>query len=270
MIDQKDVTIVIPHLGANEEQRQSLNKCYLSISSSMLGSKIIVAQNGWNKNDIPVGTIAMVDQGQCKAVNAAASTVETKWMLVTNDDMVYAPGWFEKLTEGMEDKLCVSPVLVEPISGAPPFIKKLYGRHDSFEMDKWLEFARGHEDKTWETGFNLPFLIRMDLWEVIGGYDINYDPWGSNGDSDLQAKIHLAGTGTWRNRNSTVYHFSQTSGTFKPENRPHWSKNWNYFIQKWGFERQGDSHKVWGSQDLIDYDRLIFNPHWKGIYAKVS
>jgi GT2 family glycosyltransferase len=101
---------------------------------------------------------------------------------------------------------------------------------------------------------------------MIGGYDVNYDPWGSNGDSDLQAKIYLAGAKTWRNRDAIVYHFSQTSGTFHPDHRDHWQKNWDYFIEKWGFPRQGDDQKVWYSQDLIDYEKLKYHPWWEGKY----
>lgn len=270
MVDLKSITIIIPHLGITQEQKDALAACYASLVSTVPKVPIVTVKNAWSKLDsTPAGTIALVEQGQCRAVNAAVATVNTEWIFVTNDDMLFAPGWLDKLVEGMEDKLCVSPNLVEPIEGAPPFIRQLFGRHETFELDKWLDYARQHEDKTWETGFNLPFLIRSDLWHTIGGYDINYDPWGSNGDSDLQAKIHLAGVQTWRNRNSIVYHFSQSSGTSRPENRPYWQKNWDYFVQKWGFPR-ASSPDVWYSQNLINYDKLVFKPEWMGDHGELK
>lgn len=272
MIDENSVTIIIPTLCKTEEQKRSLLYCVESLLVT-IKSKIIVAING-GETSIPVTPNEIVwvgSQGQCKAVNAAVATVNTEWLFVTNDDMVYAPNWFEKLTDGLEGEIqmCISPNLVEPQDGAPPFIKYFCGgAGGDFDKKKWLEFAKNHKDNFVESGFNLPFLIKKELWDLIGGYDINYDPWGSNGDSDLQAKIHLAGAKTWRNRNSIVYHFSQTSGTSAPENRPYWQKNWDYFIKKWGFPRQGDDHKVWYSKDLIDYEKLIYHPYWEGFYDK--
>ena len=65
------------------------------------------------------------------------------------------------------------------------------------------------------TGFNLPFLIKRELWDMVGGYDINYDPWGSNGDSDLEYKIRLAGVQPYQNTNSIVYHFSHLTSIKK-------------------------------------------------------
>ena len=103
-----DVTVIIPHLGATKEQEFALEKC---IDSLLETTKfpIIIVQNGnyrWNKDiyiddlldeEERIETIELLVQGQCKAVNAAIATVNTEWIFVSNDDMVYAPGWFEKL-----------------------------------------------------------------------------------------------------------------------------------------------------------------------------
>jgi GT2 family glycosyltransferase len=281
MIKPEDVTIIIPHLGATEKQTFSLGQCLKSLRT--VSSEIIVSINGRLEQDRDVfiesdRLILLEEQGQCKAVNAAASTVNTEWLFITNDDMIYAPGWFERMCEAINGSRsfegtaltfsCISPVLVEPQDGAPPFIKYFAGgAGGDFNKKLWEGFVEDYyEGHTYgvEEGFNLPFLIRKDLWDMVGGYDVAYDPWGSNGDSDLQAKIHLAGAKTWRNRNCAVYHFSTTSGTFHPDNHEYWKRNWNYFIEKWGFERQGDKNKVWYSKELIDYDKLIYRPWWEG------
>ncbi|MDO8638834.1 MAG: glycosyltransferase [Candidatus Daviesbacteria bacterium] len=276
MIDPKDVTIIIPHWGATPEQEYALDQCLTSLLETC-ECKIIVAKNGsatcpYNNPEDRVRGVVVEDQGQCKAVNAAVATVNTPWILVTNDDMIYAPGWFEKLVdfswfgEKEKDILCVSPMLVEPIDGAPTFHKYFCGgAGGDFDKVKWLEFAKNWNVATpgkWRTGFNLPFLIKKELLDIISIYDINYDPWGSNGDSDLQAKIHLAGIQSYQNTNCIVYHFSQTSGTGHPDNRSYWEKNWHYFINKWGFERQSGS-KVWQSIDIIDYEKLKYHPWWE-------
>ncbi len=267
MIDKKDCTIIIPHLGSDDQQEFSLNHCLDSLMGSVGEMNSVLAKNG-SENCLHAGDVDVASQGQCKAVNAAVATVNTEWVFITNDDMIYAPGWWDNLTQDIpKDAGSICPNLVEPRDGAPPFLKYFCGgAGGDFKMDKWLKYAKKHMDngKTeLENGFNFPLLIKKSLWDTIGGYDVNYDPWGSNSDSDLQAKIHLAGYKTYRQRSSVVYHFSQTSGTFHPEKQPYWSKNWEYFKNKWGFERQGESEKVWYSKDLIDYKSLKYHPKWE-------
>src|SRR5204863_406780 len=82
--------------------------------------------------------------------------------------------------------LCLSPILIEPQKGAPTFeVFFAGGAGGDFDKQKFLKYAENRPTPivpSLRTGFNLPFLIRKDLWDTIGGYDINYDPWGSNGD----------------------------------------------------------------------------------------
>lgn len=277
MIDIKDVTIIIPHLGKSEESRYALGQCTASLHETVPDMKKIVVVNGMvfdEKFDLyscPENTSIMTlqEQGQCKAVNAAVATTNTPWIFITNDDMIYAPGWFEKLTENIGDKLCVSPQLVEPREGAPTFVEYFCGgAGGDFDKSKWIQYAYAHSlagGHQIRTGFNLPFLIKRELWDTIGGYDINYDPWGSNGDSDLEYKIRLAGVQPYQNTNCVVYHFGQTSGTFHPDNRPYWQKNWDYFIEKWGFERES-APKIWTADFDIPMDKLKLKPDWMGKY----
>src|SRR3990167_6492227 len=118
MIDQSQVSIVIPHLGETKEQEYSFDECYASLRESTPEIRIVVAKNGGachHPRDVRV-----VSQGQCKAVNAAVAITNTPWIMVTNDDMQFYSGWWEKLTENIEDRVCVSPNLVEPGNDAAP------------------------------------------------------------------------------------------------------------------------------------------------------
>src|SRR3990167_673658 len=279
MLSQSEVTIIIPTLlkDRTKEMEYAFNECHNSLLETVPDIKIIVAANGGS--DCHGSFVHIFEQGQCKAVNAAVATTNTPWIFVTNDDHIYTPGWWEKLTTSTipemaktgiyKDLLCISPRLAEPRPGAPTFLTEFCGgAGGDFDKQKWLEFASRYTGEGIVTGFNLPFLIKRELWDIIGGYDINYDPWGSNGDSDLQEKIHLAGVKTYQNTNCIVYHFAETSGTSSPLNHNYWQKNWDYFISKWGFERQPSSEKVWRSQEIIDRDRLIFHPKWEGYYGE--
>ena len=271
MIPFSSCTLIIPHLGATDQQEKALDQCFYSLKETVPDIKILVATNG-RKCKHDKGHVDLYEQGQCKAVNAAVATTSTEWVFVTNDDMIYTNNWWQRLTSfyvsGKKDNkfLCVSPKLVEPKQGAPTFIVKPFGGVEDFNKIAFENFSREREHPTelYKTGFNLPFLIRRDLWDTIGGYDVNYDPWGSNSDSDLEYKIKLAGVQPYQAQDCVVYHFSQISGTFSPENQGYWKKNWDYFIEKWGFERTDNG--IWEANFEIPTER-IFKPKWEGQYG---
>ena len=264
-MNPKDVTIIIPHLGETKEQEYSFDECYASLRESAPEIRIVVAKNGGACHH--ARDVRVVSQGQCKAVNAGVAITNTKWIMITNDDMIYPSGWFEDLTMGMEDKVCVSPQLVEPRPGAPTFIPYFCGgAGGDFDKQKWLKFVNNYKGEGMRTGFNLPFLIRRELWNLIEGYDIEYDIFGSNSDSDLEYKIRLAGIQPYQNTNCIVYHFGQTSGTFLPENQSYWQKNWDYFIKKWGFPRT--DNRIWEADFPMPDKERIFRPWWENFYNK--
>jgi hypothetical protein len=263
----------------------------MSLEETFTGP-IIIATNGPKRSLEPSKFTGLIvnrgqykhihveEQGQCKAVNAAAATVNTPWIFVTNDDMVYAPGWFDRLTTNLVGEeimgkipACISPQLVEPKLGAPTFLIEFCGgAGGDFNKEKWLDYAKKmvldslsyDQNKGIRTGFNLPYLISKELWDTVGGYDVNYDPWGSNSDSDLEYKIRLAGIQPYQNTNCLVYHFSQTSGTFHPDNQSYWQKNWDYFIEKWGFPRTDEG--IWEASFTIP-ETNKFHPEWEGKYG---
>lgn len=267
MIDPKDVTIIIPHLGGTPESEYSLGQCFESLQDWK--GDLIVVKNGPSCAHLSLSMV-INQQGQCKAVNAAAATVNTPWIFVTNDDMVYPLGWWEKLTEGIQSaNYCVSPKLVEPRRGAPTFIEYFCGgAGGDFDKQKFLDFVKNYPEQNvhYKNGFNLPFLIKKELWDLVGGYDINYDPWGSNSDSDLEYKIKLAGKEMHQAQNCLVYHFSQTSGTFEPRNNEYYQRNFVYFKEKWGFDRTDEG--IWEANFKIPETPIRkFTPDWEHTYG---
>jgi len=271
-----DLTIVIPTMNTTGDRHQdkklnfALNHCLLSLNETVPDVPVIIASNNgdpkyiaeYNHNNCT--RINIWEQGQCKAVNAAVAMVKTEYVMVTNDDMVFSKNWYDVFRN--TDYQCASPKLVEPIDGAPTFIKYFCGGADGdFDKQKFEEFAEFehrniHASSAFVSGFNLPFIINKRLWDLIGGYDVNYDPWGSNSDSDLLYKIRLAGIQPIQRQGSLVYHFSQTSGTFHPSHRDAWQRNWDYFIEKWGFPRTDD--RIWEADFEIPYEKLKFKPLW--------
>lgn len=268
MIKKTDISIIIPTLN-DPRNNYALGECLTSLKESGFPMEnVIIAYNGTDGEKIEsppcCQAIFIPDQGQCKAVNTAAKKVETKWIMVTNDDMIYPPHWLKDLTFSDEYLVgVISPQLIEPRDGAPTFKKYFCGGvGGDWNKRKFLEYAKNlHIGEGIRPGFNLPFLLRMSDWDLVEGYDENYDPWGSNSDSDLEYKFKLAGIPMLQNTYCTVYHFSNTSDTFHPRNRNYWQQNWDYFVEKWGFERV-DSPEIWTTEFEIPYDKLKYRPEW--------
>jgi len=267
-MEDTTLTIVIPTLH-NELSARALSMCVASLKETC-GSEIVIAENGEGTG---------YPQGQCQAVNRVAKDIKTKWLFISNNDMVYSKDWFSELSYWVENMglLVASPNLVEPRKGAPPFLEHFcgglgtVGTEPDFNKKCFDDFVAGYsplEPSSYsgkipvEDGFNFPVLIRKDVWDTIGGYDEQYDPWGSNGDSDLQYKIMYAGITPKRVRSSLAYHFSQTSGTFHPDNAKYVAENHKKCQDKWGVVR-ASSPDIWYKPD-VDFNKVKFQTEWKG------
>jgi GT2 family glycosyltransferase len=241
------ISIIIPTLKKNEDY---LNLCINSIvEHTNFSFEILIAENG-EGTDYP--------QGQCQAVNRVAKQAKGDWLFIVNDDMYFPYGWDKMIDFRISD--CFSPNLVEPTEqgSAPPFLKINAGNELNFNRDMVNYFCLSNKDEKVEHGFNFPVFIKKSLWDKVGGYDEKYDPFGSNGDSDLQCKVVLAGVYPRRNRGVLVYHLGSKSGTQNPENHSYWQRNWDYFIEKWGFPR---AENPWFYISIPTENK--FHPDWE-------
>lgn len=284
------ITVIIPSL-ASTETKPHLELCVKSLRATV-DWDIIVVTNGTKAPEplnIPGITTRLHtrDQGQCNAVNigASAATPNTDYLFIVNDDMYFAPDWNLKLELDDYMSPCSSPNLVEPTNNngsAVPFLKFNGGfTLEEFKRAKVDKFIKDTVSKPahitgmgvgvyWdnlESGFNFPVFIKKDLWDLLGGYDTAYDPWGSGSDTDLQMKVELAGARPMRLRDVLVYHFSNKSGTFDGTHQDYWQNNWDYLQDKWGFNRDDADSDTWYCRNMIMWDRLKYYPAWKGKYA---
>lgn len=256
-------SVVIPSL-ANETTRPYLRLCVESLRASGFDGEIIVVTNG-TKAPEPLNIPGITSrlhtrtQGQSNAVNIGVQNATGEYLLISNDDMYYAPGWDKNLDF---DYLVFSPNLIEPRDNpgsASPFLK--WG-HDGYTLDNfdrglfddWMDAFHKGEEGPDTPGFNFPVFIKRDFWNFLGGYDTAYDPWGSNGDTDLQTRINLAGVTPMRLRDVLVYHFSNKSGTFDGTHQDFYANNLEYFHDKFGFDRDELGSDVWYNKDMIPED----------------
>lgn len=268
-------SIVIPSL-ANDKTLPYLKLCVESLRASGFDGEIIVVTNG-TPQPVPLfirgisRRLHTRDQGQCIATNIGAQATTGKYLMVSNDDMYYAPGWNKNLRF---EYPVFSPNLVEPqnnLGSAAPFLK--WG-HDGFTLDEfdrtlfdeWMDFGfhKVKEELKEGPGFNLPFFIKKDFWEKLGGYDTAFDPWGSNSDTDLQTRINLAGVTPMRLNDVLVYHFSNKSGTFDGTHQDFYHNNLEYFKSKHGFDRDELGSDVWSNSHMLpEDDSKIKSPRWQ-------
>lgn len=261
------VTVIIPSL-------YHVDGDYLKLAVESLRATtdwdIIVVTNGSkNKPDLKhikgiTNHLHTSGQGQCQAVNYGVQLVspDTDYIFISNSDMYYAPGWNKHLRFTWP---VFSPNLVEPSNNngsADPFLKLDAGftldEFDREKVDKMVSYAlktsyRDMGDE--ETGFNFPLFIEKRFWDALGGYDVAYDPWSSNSDTDLQTRVNLAGITPMRMRDVLVYHFSNKSGTFDGTHQDFYQNNIEYFKDKFGFSRDTvPGCDVWYNQNMLPED----------------
>lgn len=257
------VAVIIPVLTGVTEEYAKL--CIESLRATVDWDIIVVSNGPGPKpvfTDVKGITVHLhtKDQGQCHAVNIGAKWANNaEYIFISNDDMYYAPNWNKNLKF---EHPVFSPNLVEPTNNrgsAAPFLKADGG----YTLD---EFQRGlvdhyiatkiDEDKTEEPGLNFPLFVKKDFWDFLGGYDETYDPWGSNSDTDLQTRINLAGVTPVRLRDVLVYHFSNKSGTFEGH-QDFYQNNIEYFLDKFGFDRDQLGSDVWYNKKMLPEDKSI-------------
>lgn len=258
------VAAIIPSFY--EVDRDYTKLCVESLRDSGFNGEIIVVTNGTKTNPI-INDIRGVsrhlhtrDQGQCVATNIGAQSAapDTDYLFVVNSDMYFAPNWSKHLRFEFP---VFSPNLVEPTNNAgsaDPFLK-FEGGLDLSEfkrknVDNFVRASTLFGKTKEELGFNLPFFIRRDFWQFLGGYDVAYDPWGSNSDTDLQTRINLAGVTPMRLRDVLVYHFSNKSGTFDGTHQDYYMNNIEYFRDKFKFDRDELKSDVWYNKDMLPTD----------------
>lgn len=253
-------SVIIPSLY--EVDGEYLRLCVTSLRESGFLGQIIVVTNGSKyQPKLPFDGVSIHlhtrDQGQCVATNIGSQVAQSDYLMVSNSDMYYAPGWDKNLRF---EYPVFSPNLVEPTDNngsADPFLKFSGGfTLDNFQRGMVDGFIKRQVDllPDDEPGFNLPFFIKRDLWDLLGGYDANFDPWGSNSDTDLQTRINESGVTPMRLRDVLVYHFSNKTDTFKSENDSFRMHNFEYFKEKHGFDRDELGSDVWYNKDMLPKD----------------
>lgn len=156
--------------------------------------------------------------GVCYALNGLRPLVTTDYVLFMNDDMYVCPGWDTALYEEIQaighEMFFLSSTLIQP---RPFFCKSViapanYGESvETFEEERLLREYMTLEHGDWQGATWPPNVVHRNLWDLVGGYSIEYSP-GMYSDPDFSAKLYHAGVRIFKGIDkSRVYHFEARS-----------------------------------------------------------
>lgn len=174
--------------------------------------------------------------GVCYAVNAAATLAKTDYLVYMNDDMYVCPDWDHYLWEDIaaldHSSFFISSTIIEPKDTGNPcvIVSDAFGdRIENFQEDALKKRCMEFPKEDWQGGTWPPNIIPKKLWELVGGYSVEFSP-GMYSDPDFSMKLWQAGVRLFKGcGRSRVFHFmcKSTGRIVKNDGR-------RQFREKWG------------------------------------
>lgn len=182
--------------------------------------------------------------GICYALNISRSLIKSDYIVYINDDMYLLPKWDLELDKEINKigtkNFMLSSTMIEPIdTGNKSVIVKNFGTDlKSFNEDLLLEEGSKLIKNDWNGSSWPPNIIHIDVWDLIGGYSIEFSP-GMSSDPDLARKLYEVGVRYFKGvGTSLVYHFGA-----KSTKRVRKNKGRITFIRKWGISQRQFNQK---------------------------
>jgi glycosyltransferase involved in cell wall biosynthesis len=175
--------------------------------------------------------------GVCFGFNAPASMANCDYIVLSDDDYYYTPGWdqhlFEEIEKVDDPYFCITGTMIEHTS--TKYNSSIIAPHDfgktidAFrEQDLLREFAQipFHD---WTGGNWYPMVLHRKIWKLIGGLSTEFSP-GMASDPDMMMKLWQAGVRYYKGvSRSRVYHFGSKSTARVKKNDGN-----RQFLLKWG------------------------------------
>lgn len=250
-----------------------LKLCVNSIrKNSALDHQIIIHVNDgsdgtleWVKSEGLDYTYSEQNIGVSLAMNMMRTLVKRDYIYFINDDMYVLPGWDTVLMDEVKkigtEYFYLSGTMIQPHFKKDVGLCINYGDSiESFQEEKLLKEYMDVPYPDWLGATRPPSLVHRNLWDLVGGYSIEFTP-GMYSDPDFTAKLIMVGVRYLKGLgNSRVYHFeTKTTTRIKKNNGS------IQFLFKWGLSnsvmtklitRQGED---WDKHSTpIDYAKLRF------------
>lgn len=177
--------------------------------------------------------------GICFALNVASSLVTTPYIVYFNDDMYACPDWdyflYEEIKAQKTEFFFLSSTLIEPAYSKNLCTISPYNFGDNpqnFQEKELLSKYKFFKKKDWNGATWPPNLVPKKLWDIVGGYSIEFSP-GMYSDPDFSMKLWRLGVRNFKGLGrSRIYHFMSKT-TKKINNKP-LNNGRALFQNKWG------------------------------------
>jgi GT2 family glycosyltransferase len=174
--------------------------------------------------------------GVCYGFNAPSSLARTEFILLSDDDFYFAPGWDTALLEEaqlVKDKrFCISGTMFEHTVSRNTCALAPYDFGKTTEVFDEKRFLTDYAKvpfHDWSGSNWYPLLLKRSMWNLIGGLSTEFSP-GMGSDPDMMMKLWHAGVRYYKGvSRSRVYHFgSKTTARIVRNNAN------RQFLEKWG------------------------------------
>ena len=225
-------------------------------------------------------TYSTENVGVCMACNRMRSKAHTDYLFYLNDDMYVLPGWDVALAEEIaslpDEKFFLSGTMIQPHNALDVGIVADFGDSvETFEEERLLKEYMLFPKKDWRGATWPPNLLHRDMWDLVGGFSIEYTP-GMYSDPDLTAKLWMAGVRHFKGLSACrVYHF-ETKSTHRIQR----NDGRIQFLMKWGMSnstlrkqltRLGEDFEALPKEvDIKKVKRNKFQSRLKAIWALLS
>ena len=190
----------------------------------------------WVKGQALDYSHSKANAGVCYGFNAPSSLAAADYILLSDDDFYFAPGWdkvlWEEVQHSNQSYFCISGTMIEhrrsrnSCAIAPHDFGKTV---EQFDEKKFLEEFDKIPFKDWHGSNWYPLVLPREVWILIGGLSTEFSP-GMGSDPDMMMKLWKAGVRYYKGVSaSRVYHFgSKTTARIVHNNGN------KQFLNKWG------------------------------------
>jgi glycosyltransferase involved in cell wall biosynthesis len=191
----------------------------------------------WVKSQQLTYSYSPENAGVCFGFNAPASLALCDYIVLSDDDYYYAPGWDKHLLEEIrmvdDDYFCITGTMIEHTP--TKYNSSILAPHDfgktvqSFREQDFLRDFASIPFHDWTGGNWYPMVLHRNIWGMIGGLSTEFTP-GMASDPDMMMKLWQAGVRYYKGvSRSRVYHFgSRTTARIKKNDGN------RQFLLKWG------------------------------------
>ena len=176
------------------------------------------------------------NEGVCHGFNAPATLAISEYIVLSDDDFYFAPGWDkclqEEITKAGQSKFSISGTMIEHtrsrnICAIAPYD---FGKTvQNFDEQKFLDEFEKIPFHDWSGSNWYPLVLPRSVWNTIGGLSTEFSP-GMGSDPDMMIKLWKSGVRYYKGvSRARVYHFGSRTTARIVRNDGNWQ-----FLMKWG------------------------------------